>query len=106
MRRWALVLAVLLVCANTVDAQISCGTVTNVLQTWQPPDLKYIETIAQTRRDYNICPIQLQVESWVDGVSGSVAVDRQAYVAEGHDAAMRYAKHADLGGHLQQRLST
>lgn len=84
MRRFFGLLGIVFACATPAEAQVSCGTVLNRNTSWQPTDLKYVEAIVETRRDYNICPLELQVEAWVNGTTGAAAVSRNVYVAEVH----------------------
>lgn len=84
MRRFFGLLGIVFACATPAEAQVSCGTILNKNTSWQPTDLKYVEAIVQTRRDYNICPLEVQVEAWVDGTTGAAAVSRNVYVAEVH----------------------
>ncbi len=84
MKRLLLVCGAVIACAGPAEAQLNCGTVVNFNMSWQPDGLKYVEAIVQTRRENSICPLEVQVEAWVDGTSGGAAVNRNALLAEVH----------------------
>ena len=80
MRRWFVVLFVLLA-FRSAEAQIpNCGAVTKRADLWQAGYTRYLWATFETSGQISGCPLVVQAEGWVVGV-GDAVVARSAYVA-------------------------
>jgi hypothetical protein len=61
-------LGLLAVMAPEAGAQLSCGQVSVANTIYQEGSYRYVWVQANTTRDINMCPLQLQTEAWVQGV--------------------------------------
>jgi hypothetical protein len=59
----------------------NCGAVNTYHSLWQYAGQRRVEGIAETSRDWNGCFGTVRVEAWVDGISSTVAVAEDTYVA-------------------------
>jgi len=60
---------------------ITCGEISRSNTSWQFGPNAWVQYIVQTSRAINLCPIEVEVEAWVNGVANSGSSDRAFYTA-------------------------
>lgn len=73
-------LGLLALLAPQARAQLSCGGVYPANDIFQEGSYRYVRVQANTTRDINVCPLELQTEAWVQGV-GDAGSARGVYSA-------------------------
>jgi hypothetical protein len=81
MLRLLLLAVVVCVVPSQAYAQLGCGAARILNESWQLQPYRTVESHLQTARDMNICPIQVQVEGWLQGVGGAT-MQKNVYVAD------------------------
>jgi hypothetical protein len=64
---------------------LDCGEISRSNNSWQFGPNAWLQYIVETSRSINLCPIEVEVEAWVNGVPNSATSDRAAY----HASVMR-----------------
>src|SRR3954471_24729026 len=71
--------------ANDALPFLDCGEISRSNNSWQFGPNAWLQYIVETSRSINLCPIEVEVEAWVNGVPNSATSDRAAY----HASVMR-----------------
>jgi len=60
---------------------LDCGEIGPSNNSWQFGPNAWLQYIVETSRSVNLCPIEVEVEAWVNGVGNSALTDRAFYTA-------------------------
>ena len=60
---------------------LDCGEISRSNTSWQFGQSAWLQYIVETSRSINVCPIEVEVEAWVNGVPNSGASNRGFYTA-------------------------
>ena len=60
---------------------LDCGEISRSNNSWQFGPNAWLQYIVETSRSINVCPMEVEVEAWVNGVANSAASNRAFFTA-------------------------
>ena len=60
---------------------LDCGEISRSNDSWQFGPGAWLQYIVETSRSINLCPLEVEAEAWVNGVSNSALTNRAVYTA-------------------------